>query len=304
MLCIPLVRTAVAVLAVVLGASAAAQGATQGPDVFLARLNGRGATVTLDAPVNVTAREGYDNQPSFAPDGRSLFYTSTRDDGQADIYRYDIGARRASRVTVTAPESEYSAAMIPGTNDIGVIRVERDSTQRLWRVPLTKAGVQQGFGSVVLERVKPAGYFAFVGAQTVALFVLGRPATLQLADVATGRADTIAANIGRSLHRIPGKDAISYVSKSYDEQWWVLSLDLASRTGIPLARMPNGVEDYAWLPDGRLIAGSGSTLMVCDPSTDAAWKQVADLAQAGVTGITRLAVSPDGRWIAIVGVPK
>ena len=301
---VPLARPAVAAFLALTATGAAGQGAAQDPDVFLARLSIRGATVTVEAPVNVTARAGYDNQPAFAPDGLSLFYTSTREDLQADIYRYDIGARRAARVTLTAPESEYSAAVIPGTNDLALIRVERDSTQRLWRVPLSNAGVQSGFGSVVLERVKPAGYFAFVGAKAVALFVLGRPATLQLANVATGQADTIVANIGRSLHRIPGKNAISYVSKSYDEQWWVMSLDLESRTSIPLARMPDGVEDYAWLPDGRLVAGKGSALLICNPSVDAAWSEVANLASAGVTGISRLAVSAKGDWIAIVGVPK
>lgn len=287
-----------------LGAALDAQAPAQDPDIFLARLTRQGGTLTVSEVRNVTRRAGYDNQPSFAPDGRSVFYTSTREDRQADIYRYDIARDASTRVTVTAPESEYSAAVIPGTNDLAVIRVERDSTQRLWRVPLGDAGKAGAMGRVVLERVKPAGYFAFADAQTLALFVLGRPNSLQLANASTGRADTIVVNVGRSLHRIPGRQAISYVSKMYDENWWLMSLDLATRHFLPVALMPKGVEDYAWLPDGRIVAGQGSKLLVCNPATDAQWVELVDLERAGIGGITRLAVSPAGDRIAIVAVPR
>ncbi len=280
-------------------ALAAAQQTQRQPDVFIAALSFDGAAVRVGAPHNVTARPGYDNQPSFTADGRAIFYTSVRDDAQADIYRYDIATRATTRVTHTAPESEYSAALIPGEDSIAVIRVERDSTQRLWRFPL-----DEGAPSVILEHVRPAGYFAFADQHTIGLFVLGRPATLQLADARSGKADTIVANVGRSLHRIPGRRAISYVSRAYEEVAWVMSLDPDTRSMLPIARLPAGTEDYAWLPDGRLVAGQGSRLMICDPKTTAEWAEVADLSAAGLTSITRLSVSPDGRAIAIVAVPQ
>jgi Tol biopolymer transport system component len=280
-------------------ALAAAQQTQRQPDVFIAALSFDGAAVRVGAPHNVTARPGYDNQPSFTADGRAIFYTSVRDDAQADIYRYDIATRATTRVTHTAPESEYSAALIPGDDAIAVIRVERDSTQRLWRFPL-----DEGAPSVILEHVRPAGYFAFADQHTIGLFVLGRPATLQLADARSGKADTIVANVGRSLHRIPGRRAISYVSRAYEEVAWVMSLDPDTRSMLPIARLPAGTEDYAWLPDGRLVAGQGSRLMICDPKTTAEWAEVADLSAAGLTSITRLSVSPDGRAIAIVAVPQ
>lgn len=275
----------------------AQQGERQ-PDVFIATLSFEGTAVRVGVPHNVTDRPGYDNQPSFTADGRAVFYTSVRDDAQADIYRYDIATRSTTRVTHTAPESEYSAALIPGDDAIAVIRVERDSTQRLWRFPLG-----EGAPSVILDNVKPAGYFAFADQYTIGLFVLGRPATLQLADTRSGRADTIAANVGRSLHRIPGQRAISYVSRAYEEVAWVMSLDPDTRSMLPIARLPAGTEDYAWLPDGRLVAGQGSKLMICDPKATAEWTEVADFSAAGLTNITRLAVAPDGRAIAIVAVP-
>lgn len=277
-----------------------AQGDT---DVFVATLDTRGGAARIGAPRNVTNRAGYDNQPSFTRDGGAIFYTSTREDAQADIYRHVLATGRTMRVTYTAPESEYSAIEVPGGGAISVIRVERDSTQRLWRIPLRGGrGVSAGRESVILPSLKPVGYHAWADATRLAMFVLGSPPVLVLGDMTTGRSDTLMANIGRSLHRIPGGTKISFVSKAYENAFWVMELDVDSRAMRPLARLPQGVEDYAWLPDGRLIAGNGSKLLVCDLTTRATWEEVADLTDAGVGAITRLAVSPAGDHIAIVGV--
>ena len=61
----------------------------------------------------------------------------------------------------------------------------------------------------MLADVKPVGYHAWADDHTLALFVLGQPATLQLADTRTGKADVIARNIGRSLQRIPPAGRVS-----------------------------------------------------------------------------------------------
>lgn len=277
---------------------ARAQGAS---DIFVATLDTRGDSVRVGPPHNVTRRAGYDNQPSFTRDGGAIFYTSTRDDAQADIYRHVLATGRTTRVTQTAPESEYSATEVPGGGALSVIRVERDSTQRLWRIALR--GGRTGPETVLFPALKPVGYHAWADATHLAMFVLGSPPVLVLGDLATGKSDTLMASIGRSLHRIPGGRHISFVSKAYENANWVMELDVDTRAMRPLARLPQGVEDHAWLPDGRLVAGSGSKLYVCDLSKRATWEEVADLAGAGVGGITRLAVSPNGRHIAIVGVP-
>jgi dipeptidyl aminopeptidase/acylaminoacyl peptidase len=298
---IPLALAAL-VAAPALPAAMTAQSTTSAPvaqpDVFVATLRSDAGVLQLGSPRNVSARAGYDNQPAFSADGRAVFYTSTRDDAQADIYRFDLASGRTTRVTRTDPESEYSAAEVPGGGAISVIRVERDSAQRLWQLPLG-AGSQ----SVIFPTLKPVGYHAWADDSRVVMFVLGTPPALVLGDRATGRIDTLAFNIGRSLHRIPNRAAISFVSKAYENASYVMSLDVATQAMLPLARLPEGVEDYAWLPDGRLIAGSGSTLLVCDVEGEARWVPVADLASAGLSSITRLAVSAGGDRIAIVAVP-
>jgi hypothetical protein len=265
------------------------------PDVYLASVKTARGGPTIGAALNITDRPGYDNQPSFTSDGKGIFFTSVRDDAQADIYRYDIASKQSTRVTSTAPESEYSATPIDGGRAISVVRVERDSTQRLWRFPLDGSPP-----SVILERVKPVGYHAWADDHTLALFVLGTPSSLQLADTRTGSSDTIAVNIGRSLHRIPGTNRISFVRKVDAKEWWIESLDPRTRATARLIRLPENVEDYAWFPDGSIICGRDARLLWWSGKAAADWREIADLSGAGVHGITRLAVSERGDRLAFV----
>ena len=261
-------------------------------DIFVAELT-LTPTVRLGTPRNVTRRPGYDNQPSFLPDGRSFLYTSIREDAQADIYRHDPAADSGVRVTTTT-ESEYSPTPLT-SGGFAVVRVERDSTQRLWRFDAA------GQASLVLERVKPVGYFAFGDEHTLGLFVLGRPASFQLADTRRGTADTIVADIGRTIQKIPGKHAISFVRRVSETEWWITAFDLDRRESTPLVRTLEGVDLYTWAPDGTLLAGRGTKLYRWSGGAD--WVEVADLAAAGLSSITRLAVSARGDRLAIVALP-
>ena len=226
-----------------------------GTDIYLVPLTRSGTALRAGAPRNVTARPGYDNQPSFSPDGRTLYYTSQRD-GQTDIYRIDIASGQGVQVTRTA-ESEYSPTVMPDGKHLSVVRVERDSTQRLWSFTLNGEAV-----APVLENVKPVGYHAWYDPNTLYVFVLGSPATLQRADVRTGQAEVLARDIGRTILKIPGRSAISFAQR--DTARGPLSLrefDPATGTIKPLARFPSPNEFVAWSPQGDLLAANGNALV-------------------------------------------
>jgi dipeptidyl aminopeptidase/acylaminoacyl peptidase len=277
-----------------LAAPRAAAQQPPGTDIYLVDLEVQRDRLQLGTPLNITDREGYDNQPSFTADGRSVLYTSIREDGQADIYRYDIAGRETVRVTRTA-ESEYSPTHTPDGRGISVVRVEPDSTQRLWRF-----GHDGGEPELLLSEIRPVGYHAWADEETVALFVLGTPATLQLADLRTGLAEVVAKDIGRSLHQIPGRGAISFLRRTAEGERWIEELDVASRAVRPLVRPLEQGEDYAWTPDGKLLMGQGAKLFVWDPALGGDWREIADLSAAGIGEITRLAVSPQGDRLALV----
>ena len=285
-----------------LALAAVALAGTQGPsgtDIFLAELHERGGRMAIGAPVNATHRPGYDNQPCFAPDGRSVLYTSVAG-GQADIWRYDLAAGRSVPLTTT-PESEYSATPLPNGSGFSVVRVEADSTQRLWWFDW-----DGGHPALILPGVKPVGYHAWGDATTVALFVLGQPATLQIADLRTGTAMVVARDIGRGVQRVPGegRPAISFVQKGADSIWSVSVINLATRQIRPLVRTLPGVDQYAWTPSGVLLMAKGAKLYQWSPSRGADWEEVADFAAKGLENITRLAVSRQGDHLALVAVDR
>ena len=276
---------------------AGSAGAQQGTDIYVGRLSLSGGRLAVTGLKNATNRDGYDNQPSFGPSGTFFLYTSGRSGGQTDIFRYDIAGGTSRPITRT-PESEYSPTMMPGGASFSVIRVEADSAQRLWSF-----GMDGRNATLLLEDIMPVGYHAWGDDRTLALFVLGSPPTLQLADANTGRADVIEERIGRSIHRIPGQRAISFVHKVAEDEWWIKRLDLRTQEVTPLVQTLTGSEDYAWTPGGIIVMGRGSVLFQWDGGA-AAWSEVADLSSQGVEEITRIAVSPAADWIAIVGVRR
>jgi dipeptidyl aminopeptidase/acylaminoacyl peptidase len=273
--------------------TARAQGST---DIYLAPLTVQNGRVSVGAPVNLTNRPGYDNQPSFTPDSKSILFTSTHEDGQSDIYRIDVATKSITRVTTTA-ESEYSATVMPGGKRFSVIRVEHDSTQRLWSFALDGSAPK-----VVLERVKPVGYHAWIDAANLALFVLGSPNALVHADVRTGNADTLARRIGRSLAPLPGGGGFSFV-RQQDSSAVLVAATWPGFGQRDLVALPRGTQDIVWVSPNVVLAGSGSRLVSWTNGT-AEWATVADLDDSKMRNISRLAVSPDGRWVAIVAEPK
>jgi hypothetical protein len=281
-------------------------------EIFLASLTVKGTAVQIGTPVNITNSPGYDNQPSFTPDGAAVLFTSVRGAQKpnpanaaasgSDIYRYDIESARVSQVTDT-PESEYSPTVTPDGKHISVIRVESDGTQRLWRFTIDGKNPE-----LVLRDVKPVGYHAWADANTLALFVLGingQPNALAVADVTSGEASTIAKGIGRSVQRIPA-GGISYVSREGGGEGKPLvlevrALDPAARRTRSLVRVPDGATeaDTAWTPDGMLLVPFQGQLLGWRPG-ESSLHAVADLDALGLRSVTRLAISPKGDRIAIV----
>jgi len=262
-------------------------------DIFIIDVKTKDGQMKFGQPLKITNFVGYNNQPSFMPDGHSILYTSIRNK-QADIYRYDLRSGATTQVTNTA-ESEYSPTLMPDGKSISVVRVEADGTQRLWRFPL--AG---GAPSLILEKTKPVGYHLWIDEHTLALFILGKPNTLQLVDTRTEKAEAIAENPGRILRRIPHQDKFSFVHKVSDKEWIIKALDLRTRTSASLIDTLPGVEDYAWMPSGTLLMGKDSKLFSVIPLTGKSWSEVADFSNAGLKNITRIAVSPKGDRIAVV----
>lgn len=265
-------------------------------DIFVAPLTNKKGLTTIGSPSKITDQVVYNNQPFFLSHGRSIFYTSIRT-GQADIYRYDVRETKTTQITATS-ESEYSPTLMPDGKNISVVRVEADGTQRLWKFPL--AGDAP---SLILENIKPVGYHWWIDKHTLALFILGssgKPHTLQIADIRTGKAEVVAENPGRILRSVPRQDKLSFVHKISEQEWLIKTLDLKTRQISTLIKTLPGSEDYAWTPDGALLMAKDAKIFKWKPLQDKDWVEIADFSKAGLKSLTRIAVNPGGDLIAIV----
>jgi hypothetical protein len=281
------------------------------PDIYVADLSLFEGLYYLGPVQNVTNRTySYDNQPMFTPDSRSLLYTTEFRNGdrvQTEIHRYYLSSRRETRITRTE-ESEYSPTPIPGDRAFSVIRVEADSTQRIWR--FTMQGMD---GEVLFRNLDTVGYHAWGNETTLLLYILGRaptdeaPAggapTIRIADLTTGQIKVVAEGVGRSLNKIPNRNAWSFVERVSRDEAWISEVNIGTREVRRIVSTVGGGEFHAWTPEGVLIMAMGSRIYQWDPEVDEAgmdWRRIADLEPMGVT-VSRITVSPDGSKIAIVG---
>ena len=271
-----------------------------GTDIYLVSLAAGLSSMKTATPVPVSVAPGYDNQPNFSADGAHILFAANRDGKQIDVYVYERGSGRVAQLTQTA-ENENSPTYLPdgigAPGGFSVVQTEPDRTQRLWRFDARGRAPQ-----LVLTDVKPVGYHAWIDREHLVLFVLGQPATLQIANVTTGKAEIAADTIGRSLHRIPGSRLASFVQREPSGEYWIKQIDISTRKIDPLVKTVDGSSDRdnAWLPDGKTILMTAGTKVFSWTRGDRTWTEVFDGAPHQLGAITRLSVSPKGDAIALV----
>ncbi|RMG65284.1 MAG: WD40 repeat domain-containing protein, partial [Bacteroidetes bacterium] len=262
-------------------------------DIYLLDIQAQGNSWTFSNPLNITPRRGYDNQPAFTPDGRAMLYVSAQSDGQTDIFRYTFRSGTSSRLTQTRDRSEYSPTVMPDGVHVSAVVVEPDSSQRLWAYPL-----QDGRPRLLTKKIDRIGYYAWYSKKDLALFRVGDPPTLEVARSRHKRTRTLARDVGRAVQRIPGPEAaISYVAPGPDSLSYIYRWDPKSGESTPIVATLPGMQDYCWSSEGYLLMGLDDQLYIFHPGTDRQWLPVG---HPGVGHFYRLAISPDGRRLAVV----
>lgn len=276
-----------------------------GTDIYLVPLAAGLGSMKTAKPAPIAVEPGYDNQPMFSPDGSRILFAANHDGKQTDVFVFERATGRTVQLTRT-PENENSPTFLPaGVGEAGgfsVVQTEPDRSQRLWRFDAAGSNPQ-----LVLADVKPVGYHAWVEPDHLAMFILGQPATLQVGRVSTGKAEVVARDIGRSLHRIPGTRKVSFVQRESAAEFWIKQIDIDSRQIEPLVRAVEGSSDrdYAWMPDGKTVLMPAGTKVFSWTRGATGWTEVFDGAAFRLGVISRLNVSPKGDAVAmVVAEPK
>lgn len=245
-------------------------------------------------PVNISNHAGYDNQPSFSPQGDQIIFTSMRDGQQTDIYQYTLVSKKLEQITFSTT-SEYSPMFDEDAKRITVVRVEQDGAQRLWQIPVGKSK-----GKLLMRDVYDVGYYAPLQDNQFACFILPEPFSLRIFNKREQRPLVIDRNIGRSIQPVPGAPAFAYLVKTDSSSWTIKEYNYETKKFTQITSIEPGPEDFCFNPNGMLYMARGSSLYYFDYRRSRQWYFFADLAAFGIADIYRIAFSPDGQHMAIV----
>jgi len=269
--------------------------AQDGTEVYVLDLSEHSGNVSLSNPRNVSNKLGYDNQPFFHPTRPLLYYDTMMPDGQTDIWSYDLRTSVRTAATDT-PDSEFSPTVLPSQTHLSCI-VQRKATGDQDLVTYLLTDPEQT--ELILESQKTGkiGYQAWLNTDEAVVFVLGTPQTMHYLNRKTGRDTIIADQIGRSLHRIPGQRAFSYVQQVGDT-WRIRSYDAACNQVREITTSDPGSEHYnAWLDTGTLLESRGTELWAFSTKTKQ-WQAVPLPPELPRKKLSRIAVQ--GKQVALV----
>lgn len=260
-------------------------------DVFLFNLVSNNNSIKVANGTNISNNEGYDNQPSFLNNDRIL-YSSTRN-GQTDIAQYFSSYK--SKVWINLTEgSEYSPLKIPNKNEVSAVRLDKDGKQRLYRYNLSN-----GQSSELIQDLVVAYYTWFNEETIVSAVIEDQQLNLFATNISAGISKKYATNVGRSFHKIPNSNLISFISKENENQWQIKSINPDTGVTKLIANTMEGVEDICWLNNKTILSGRGTKLYKLTLNKDNKWVEISDFSSLGITSITRITVNSSMDKLAI-----
>lgn len=267
-------------------------------DIILFNLAWKKGELRLSQGINVTKRIGYDNQPHFDPANPLLYYSSFDDSGRSDLKVYQFKKGSTSSITKTR-EREYSPNIVPGGKFVSCIIQRDNGAQDLGIYP-----VKGGEPMVLIDHLI-VGYHSWYTKDKVLLFVLEKNegSSLRLYSLSTKTDTILARNIGRSLHRIPGTNSMSFIQKNSDGVNTITSIDMATLGFTKLTETIPGQDHLCWLNNNIVLMSDGKNKLFWKKIAEKSeWKEVSIETKSGINlkGVSRLATDLANKRLAIV----
>lgn len=247
---------------------------------------------------NATRNPGYDNQPWFAADGRSILYTREALTGGTDIWRLDLDSGALTPVLVTPASSEFSPQTPFEDQRVTVVRQDGAGAQRIFVFDPDSPS----YGP--LYDIAGLGYYAHSPANDMLVaFVLGAPPTLEIQPLPDGPRRRLVSDAGRSLSPSP-EGGVLFVSRGENGGFWMSRVAGPDAEPEAAFALPGRSQDIALsaTPAGGTLFWSVSDdiLHVRSDAAEDGWRPLVDLGAAGLRDATRVAVSVELGLVAVV----
>lgn len=260
-------------------------------EIFLFRVEKKDTVYVLKNPLNISHRKGYDNQPIFNSDDKSILYVSIDSSNQADVLQYLIAKKQTKFLTKTEV-SEYSPTIIPDGTAFTCVVVEKDSTQRIW-----KYGLDGTFQSVLDEATDSVGYYTWLNPDSLLYYKLTNPHSLRVLDI-KNQTDKWLCNNPTRAFKIINYSLFMYVIKD--------STSTEFRIYNPILResklycVANAVyEDFVWHPNFGLVISDVSNLKHYNEKTQT-WEVLFSFSEFGIKKITRFNFDSKTKQLVVV----
>jgi hypothetical protein len=245
-------------------------------------------------------RKGYTNQPFFTPTGDLLVSVRKARESQNDIWLLSLSSKKCKRLTQTKA-NEYSPQVQPGGGKYSVLRQLDDEPIDQQVMSFSTTG---GKTISLTPDVNDIGYYAWLNPEELVLYRIdGESNRLSSYSIRDQKSRRITTAIGRTLIS-DGKGSVYYVHKFSAEYWYLKKYSQSSAVVDVLAETPAKSEDFAMAPDGTFFMGKDQKLMFLSSKDPDTWKVCMDLSLYGIQHITRMAISPDGRLLALVATKE
>jgi WD40-like Beta Propeller Repeat len=267
----------------------------QAPDseIFLFSIEKNADKFTFTNGKNITNNPGYDNQPSFSLDNRSILFTSNRNGKDTNIYEYFLADGKLEQITISE-DNEYTAKEFDGKT----INFIREGSGQI--MTIFKYDRQTKQESPALKNKEPVAYYAF-NSKGDALVWIRYAYFIHWVNPEKNINKFVADYAQPSTPQlIPNTDNFSFVKRLPNDELWIYEFNPMNQAVRPIIQPKDAKLTYCWLPDGSLLTGSGTKLFKFDEKTDKRWVEIADLSSFGIKDIGRVAVSSDGKNLALV----
>lgn len=241
---------------------------------------------------NISNNKGYDSQPYFYNDNFVLF--ASERNGQTDIANYNIREHQLIYINNTKNGGEYSPQKIPNSKNVSAVRLDNDGLQRFYEY-----NFKTGKDKEIIPNLKVAYPAWFHKNILVASVIVNDSLHLIVSDLNKKTNTTVAKVVGRSIHKIPNTNLVSFISKENKDYWLLKSLNPETKE-IKVITSVDKSEDVVWMPNGNLLISKENMIYTFNPKEDKNMRLFFRFSDENINNISRMAINQKGTKIALV----
>jgi len=237
----------------------------------------------------INVAKGYNNQPSFSNDQKTIYFVSADSLGQTDVYAYALRSKKTRKVTQTNL-SEYSPQEF--TNQfLHAVVVEKDSAQRIH-------GINK-FSGLHEKSLLPdsVGYYCFLNSDSLVFYKLTEPHSLRLYVISTNSEHWIANSPTRSFKAINPYTLIYCLKDSLTREIYKYNFRL--QKGELICKYNSENEDLFWHPQLGLMRSEQLSILLWNDHAQS-WEQLFNFENKGLHRVGRFSMDVKQKHLVLV----